>query len=49
MITAIQKSDLSRIVKKMAADKERLKAAIRGNKKALNESTFVNPFALSAS
>lgn len=48
MSTTVQKIDWNSVVKQMAADKKRLEAALRGNKKALNESTFIHPFAVPA-
>jgi hypothetical protein len=46
MATSDQKVDWSRIVQQMSADKKRLEAAIRGDKKALHESTFLHPHAV---
>lgn len=48
MATSAQKVDWSRIVQQMAADKKRLEAAIRGDKQALHESTFLHPHAVPA-
>ena len=46
MKTVAPKTDWPRVIRQMAADKKRLEAAIRGDKKALDASTFVRPFAV---
>ena len=40
---AVKKIDWTRIAEQMAADKRRLEAAVRGDQKARNESTFLHP------
>lgn len=43
METTVKKIDWTRIAEQMAADKRRLEAAVRGDQKARNESTFLHP------
>jgi hypothetical protein len=48
METTVKKIDWSRIAEQMAADKKRLEAAVRGDQKARNESTFLHPHSVPA-